>query len=99
MRAQTRLHEVIPTHNNGHYSDTKALQHPLRSSRLRRWFLPTKESRLMADEVSRTSGVFLPYPLLALVITLVMALGGGIIGLYSQLSAMNTTLIMRDADY
>lgn len=53
----------------------------------------------MADEASRTGGVFLPWPLLGIVMTLVLALGGGLIGLYSQLSAMQTTLLMRDADY
>ena len=53
----------------------------------------------MADEASRTGGVFLPWPLLGIVMSLVLALGGGIIGLYSQLSAMQTTLLMRDADY
>ena len=53
----------------------------------------------MADEALRTNGVFMPWPLLGIVMTLILALGGGIIGLYSQLSAMQTTLIMRDADY
>lgn len=53
----------------------------------------------MADEASRTGGVFMPWPLLAIVMSLIMALGGGIVGLYSQLSAMQTTMIMRDADF
>jgi hypothetical protein len=53
----------------------------------------------MADESSRTGGVFMPWPLLGIVMTLILALGGGIVGLYSQLSAMQTTLLMRDADY
>lgn len=52
----------------------------------------------MADEAQRTGGIFLPYPLLGILMALVLALGGGIIGLYTQLSAMNTTMIMRDAD-
>lgn len=53
----------------------------------------------MADEANRTNGLFLPYPLLGIMMALVLALGGGLIGLYSQLSAMQTTLLMRDADY
>lgn len=53
----------------------------------------------MAEEVNRTSGLFLPYPLLALIMTLVLALGGGIVGLYAQLSAMQTTMILRDTDF
>lgn len=53
----------------------------------------------MAEEAQRTSGIFLPYPLLGLIMTLVLALSGGIIGLYTQLSAMQTTLLLRDSDY
>lgn len=53
----------------------------------------------MSEEASRHSGLFLPYPLLGLLMTLIMALGGGIIGLYSQLSSMQTTMILRDTDY
>lgn len=52
----------------------------------------------MSDEVAK-GGLFLPYPLLAIVMVLILALGGGIIGLYTQLSAMQTTLLLRDADY
>lgn len=50
----------------------------------------------MAQEAK---GVFLPYPLLGIMLTLVLILVGGIVGLYSQLSAMNTAMILRDADY
>lgn len=53
----------------------------------------------MSEEANKSGGVFLPYPLLGILMTLILALGGGIIGLYSQLSAMNATMIMRDADY
>lgn len=53
----------------------------------------------MSEEATRSGGVFLPYPLLGILMALILALGGGIIGLYSQLSAMNATMIMRDADY
>jgi len=52
----------------------------------------------MAEESTR-GGLFIPYPLLAIMLTLTLALSGGIIGLYTQLSAMNTTMILRDADY
>lgn len=47
----------------------------------------------------QAKGVFIPYPLLGIMMVLIMALGGGIIGLYSQLSAMNATMILRDSDY
>lgn len=52
----------------------------------------------MSDEANKTSGLFIPYPLLGLLMTLVLALGGGLIGLYTQMSSMQTTLILRDAD-
>ena len=67
-------------------------------TRFARWFLPHRETRLMSEESTR-SGLFVPYPLLALVLALTMALAGGIIGLYSQLSAMQTTMLLRDNDY
>jgi hypothetical protein len=52
----------------------------------------------MADEMSRTNGLFIPYPLLGLMLTLVLALGGGLIGIYAQVSSMNATMLMRDSD-
>lgn len=51
------------------------------------------------SEESAKGGVFIPYPLLAILMGLVMALGGGLIGLYTQLSSMNTTMLLRDGDY
>jgi len=46
-----------------------------------------------------TRGVFIPYPMLGIMLTLAMVLVGGIVGLYSQLSAMNTTMLLRDQDH
>lgn len=51
----------------------------------------------MADEASRTGGIFLPWPLLGFILTITMTLVAGLVGLYTQISAMNTTLILRDA--
>ena len=53
----------------------------------------------MTEEAAKGGGIFLPYPLLGILMTLVLALSAGIIGLYTQLSAMNTTMILRDGDY
>lgn len=53
----------------------------------------------MADEAQRTGGVFLPYPLLGILMTLIVVLGGGIIGMYVKIDTMNATMIMRDSDY
>lgn len=52
----------------------------------------------MADEAQRTSGVFIPYPLLSIMLALVIALGGGIIGMYVKLDTLNATMLMRDGD-
>ncbi len=52
----------------------------------------------MTDEAQRTGGIFLPYPLLGIMMTLILALGGGIIGMYVKLDTMNATILMRDAD-
>lgn len=51
----------------------------------------------MSEEAVRTGGLFLPYPMLAIMMTLILALGGGIIGMYVKLDTMNATMIMRDA--
>lgn len=51
----------------------------------------------MSEEASRTGGIFLPYPLLGFILTITMAVVAGLVGLYAQMSAMNTTLILRDA--
>jgi uncharacterized protein HemX len=53
----------------------------------------------MAEEANRTGGLFLPYPLLGLVLTLVLALGGGIAGLFIQVNSLQTTILLRDSDY
>lgn len=53
----------------------------------------------MSDEAAKTSGLFIPYPLLAILLTLVLALGGGIIGLFIQVGSLQTTILLRDADY
>jgi len=53
----------------------------------------------MADEAQRSGGIFIPYPLLGIMMTLILALGGGIIGMYVKLDTMNATMLMRDADH
>lgn len=52
----------------------------------------------MSEEANRSGGLFLPYPLLGILMTLVLALGGGIIGMYVKVDTMNATILMRDAD-
>lgn len=43
-------------------------------------------------------GVFIPYPLLGIVITLCTILVGGIIAIQVQVSNLSTTILLRDAD-
>jgi hypothetical protein len=88
MRAHARLHEAVrPTPQSA-----PALQETLHG------WLPRRETRLMSDEMARTSGLFIPYPLLGILLTLVLALGGGIIGMYVKVDTMNATILMRDSD-
>ena len=53
----------------------------------------------MSDEAQRTSGLFIPYPLLGILMTLLLALGSGIVGLFIQVNSLQTTLLLRDASY
>ena len=53
----------------------------------------------MADESQRTGGMFMPYPLMGLVLSLVLSLGAGIAGLFIQVNGLQTTILLRDADY
>lgn len=50
----------------------------------------------MAEHPSR--GIFLPYPLLAVIVTLSIVVISGIVALEVQVSNLNTTLLLRDAD-
>lgn len=46
----------------------------------------------------QTKGLFLPYPLLAILTTVGALVLSGIVGLYVQVSSLQTTLLLRDAD-
>lgn len=43
-------------------------------------------------------GVFIPYPLLGIIITLACIVVGGIIAIQVQVSNLSTTILLRDAD-
>nr|AUN37460.1 hypothetical protein [uncultured bacterium] len=53
----------------------------------------------MSEEAQRAGGVFIPYPLLAIMMGMIVTLGGGIVGMYVKLDSLSTTLLLRDADY
>lgn len=64
----------------------------------RQWwqkFLPHGRYLKMTQEAK---GVFIPYPLLGIIITLCTILVGGIIAIQVQVSNLSTTLLLRDAD-
>lgn len=46
----------------------------------------------------QAKGIFLPYPLLAILVTIGALALSGIIGLYVQVSNLSTTMLLRDAD-
>lgn len=48
--------------------------------------------------VQEAKGVFIPYPLLGLIFSLACILVGGIVTLEVQVSNLNTTILLRDAD-
>lgn len=52
----------------------------------------------MPEEANRSGGLFMPYPLLGILLTLVLSLGGGIIGLYVKVDTMQATMLLRDSD-
>lgn len=43
-------------------------------------------------------GLFLPYPLLTIIVTIAVVLISGLVALEVQVSSLNTTLLLRDAD-
>jgi hypothetical protein len=100
MRAAHKLHEVTAPHS---HSQTLApqipLQQDLQSAWWERWFMPHREERSMSEEAAKSGGLWMPYPLLGILLSLVLVLGGGIIGLYSTVTTMNATMLMRDSDY
>lgn len=43
-------------------------------------------------------GVFVPYPLLGIILTLSIVVVGGIVAIQVQVSNLSTTILLRDAD-
>jgi hypothetical protein len=66
-------------------------------SLVERWFLPHQETQVVAQTASK--GIFLPYPLLAILVTVGALVLSGIVGLYVQVSSLSTTLLLRDSDH
>lgn len=47
---------------------------------------------------TQAKGVFLPYPLLAILVSIAMLLLGGIVTLEVQVNNLSTTMLLREAD-
>lgn len=47
---------------------------------------------------TQAKGVFLPYPLLAILVSVAMLLLGGIVTLEVQVNNLSTTMLLREAD-
>jgi len=62
---------------------------------LHRWFMPKQETQMVATQAK---GVFLPYPLLAILMSIAMLLLGGVITLEVQVNNLSVTMLLRDAD-
>jgi len=63
----------------------------------KRWFTPHVEVKKMSAVESK--GVFIPWPLLAIIVTLAIVLVSGLVTLEVQVSNLSTTLLLRDADH
>jgi hypothetical protein len=61
-----------------------------------RWFVPHEEVQ-MVNQLS-TKGLFIPWPLMAIIVTLAVVLVSGLVTLEVQVSNLSTTILLRDAD-
>lgn len=61
-----------------------------------RWFAPRQDTQMVAAQ--QTKGLFLPYPLLGILTTVGALVLSGIVGLYVQVSSLQTTILLRDSD-
>jgi hypothetical protein len=89
------------------YAEKVPYPHPIQSERtadsmqksaqgFSRYFLPREEQRTVMETQSR--GIFIPWPLLTIIITVAIVVVSGLIALEVQVSNLNTTLLLRDAD-
>jgi len=93
-----KIHEYPSTSSpNGSKHAADSLQQTAQESILERWFLPHQETQVVAQSASK--GVFIPWPLLAIIVTLAIVLVTGLVTLEVQVSNLSTTLLLRDADH
>jgi hypothetical protein len=76
----------------GTNGDSELVQETLQPHR---WWLPYTRWMRMTQEAK---GVFIPYPLLAIMVTLGLVIVGGIVAIQVQVSNLSTVILLRDAD-
>ena len=59
--------------------------------------MPHQETQMVNNLSSK--GLFIPWPLLAILVTLAVVLVSGLVTLEVQVSNLSTTLLLRDADH
>ena len=92
MSAPMSQIRAVPHVGDGSGSEMQKIQQGWK-----RWFTPHVRAQQMTAVESK--GVFLPWPLLAIVVTLAIVLVSGLVTLEVQVSNLSTTLLLRDADH
>lgn len=94
----TRTASIAAAKRNGNTGELSDIDPDEQASQLRsavEKFLPHGRFQRMTQEAK---GVFIPYPLLGIILTLAVIMISGIIALEVQVSSLNTTILLRDAD-
>lgn len=94
MSTATKQIRAVPNIGDGR---ERAQQEIYQEPWLSRWFVPRSGIKKMPEQEAK--GVFVQWPLLIIIITLASILIGAIVGLQVQVSNLNTTLLLRDADH
>jgi hypothetical protein len=85
--------EISAASGNGHSGSLQGAEHVPQTL----WERILPHGRLMRM-TQEAKGVFIPYPLLGIIITLCTIVVAGIIAIQVQVSNLSTTILLRDAD-
>ena len=90
-------HAALRTHIRDATKNNEPALQESAQDKLVKWFIPRQETQVVEQQASK--GMFLPYPLLGIIMTLSLVLVSGIIALQVQISNLNTTLLLREEDH
>jgi hypothetical protein len=62
-----------------------------------RWFIPHEEVQMVTPQSAK--GLFIPWPLLGIIVTLAIVLITGLVTIEVQVNNLSTTLLLRDNDH